>query len=119
MVIGGPAAVAATVLPSAERVAGADRYATAATLADWAIGHGQYPVSDIVLTQGESFADALVAGTLRRPLLLAGRFTVTSSTATAAWLGAHVGAVTSATLVGGRTALSSMSQIEVEDLLNG
>src|SRR5206468_462556 len=42
VVVGGPVAVANGVVPGAERVAGADRYATSAAVADWGISHIRY-----------------------------------------------------------------------------
>jgi putative cell wall-binding protein len=117
VVVGGPAAVHPDVLPAAERLAGADRYETATRVADWGIANNRYGGGVVTVTQGETFPDALVAGTLRHPLLLAGRRTLAETPATREWLSQRAGPVTTALLVGGRIALSTMTHIEIDDLV--
>jgi putative cell wall-binding protein len=81
LLLGGSAAVADTVEAElvahgydTERVAGANRYATAAAIAERTAGRG---VQRVFVASGETFADALVAGpaayALRAPILLSRR----------------------------------------------
>lgn len=67
-IVGGPAAVPAAVEDalvaaglSVERIAGSDRYATAAALARTAVAEGADP-SQVVVATGRAYPDALVAG---------------------------------------------------------
>jgi putative cell wall-binding protein/exopolysaccharide biosynthesis protein len=117
VVVGGPAAVRPDVLPQAERLAGADRAETATRVADWGIARGRYNDAVVTITQGETFPDALVAGTLRRPLLLAGRHTLAETPPTQQWLSDHAAPIATAFLVGGRLVLSTMTHIEIDDLV--
>jgi secreted trypsin-like serine protease/putative cell wall-binding protein len=71
--LGGSAAVSPSVEqaiaalgPDVVRIAGADRYATAAALAERVFGSS----SDAFVASGTAFPDGLVAGSLGRPLLL-------------------------------------------------
>lgn len=117
VVVGGPLAVADAAVPGAERVAGEDRFATAAAFADWAVGRGLLAPDTVVVTRADAFPDALAAGALHHPILLAGRWTLADSPATRAWLDAHAAAVADALIVGGRRALSTMTHVEVDALV--
>jgi putative cell wall-binding protein/LmbE family N-acetylglucosaminyl deacetylase len=87
VIIGGPGAVSATVasqlaaIAPVTRIAGADRYATAAGVA------AGMSVTDVVIASGESFPDALSAGPLAAklgaPLLLARQLSLPPATAQA------------------------------------
>jgi len=71
IVVGGDAVVSPDVVAQLERaglsvearLAGADRYATAAAVADWAVATGA-PVSEALMATGVTFPDALAAGPL-------------------------------------------------------
>lgn len=91
-VIGGPATVpdeAVRGLPGLERIAGPNRAATAAAVADRAAGEGYG--NDPLIASGATFPDALVggafAGHLRRPLLLTSPDVL--SPEVHGWLAAH------------------------------
>lgn len=114
VVVGGPTAVAASVLPSAARVAGANRYETSARVADWGIANSRYDDIELVTARGDRFPDALVGGALRHPLLLVGRDGLDDTPATRDWIASHGGPARIALLLGGRQALSTMTQIQVE-----
>lgn len=110
VVLGGVNAVSAAVyalLPSPERVAGADRYATSREVADWATGAGLLDPDALGVARGDNYPDALAAGgrmaALNGPLLLV---PLTLDTALHDWLTA-VGPSTSAlTVFGGPGAVS-------------
>ncbi len=77
-VIGGQAAVSDAVVAEAaavgcdtdepcrtvERFAGADRYSTAAAVADWLVDRGGFSAALVQLARGDVFPDALAAGAL-------------------------------------------------------
>jgi putative cell wall-binding protein len=101
VVLGGTSAVTAAVASAAgaaagagvvvDRVAGADRYATATALADFERASLGWTSSDVVLARGDAFSDALagapLAGVRRAPILLTPPRSLAPVTAT--WLGAH------------------------------
>ena len=116
VVVGGSNAVADAVLgglPSPERVAGPDRFATAVALAEHGLAHGLTP-DEVYLASGAGFADALAAGPTaaagewgaqpRGPLLLLGQDTAASTT-TLEWLRDHATLVERALLFGGSAAI--------------
>ena len=117
VVVGGPAAVSPEVLPSAPRIAGADRYATSAAVADAGIATGRYTDASLVLARGDAYPDALVGGALRRPLLLVGRLGLGEVPVTRDWLERHASGTVEALLLGGRQALSTMTHVEVEGVV--
>lgn len=114
IVVGGPVAVAPQVLPAAARIAGTDRYDTSARVADWGLANGRYNDARLVTARGDRFPDALVGGALRQPLLLVGRYALDDTPATRDWIARHGGPAQEAVLLGGRQALSTMTQIQVE-----
>jgi putative cell wall-binding protein len=117
IVVGGASAVDPSVLPGAARVAGADRYATSAAVADWGLANGRFSPASVVVARGDTYPDALVGGALRQPLVLVGRFGLGEAPPTRTWLDAHAGPLQSALLLGGRQALSTLTQVEVEGLI--
>jgi hypothetical protein len=117
VVVGGASAIEPSVLPGAARLAGADRSATSAVVADWGLANGRYTDTAAVLARGDAFPDALVGGALRQPLLLVGRFGLGEQPATRTWLDAHAGPLQSAVLLGGRQAISTLTHVEVEGLI--
>jgi cell wall-associated protease len=67
LLVGGPAAVSdavASLLPSATRLGGADRYATSRAIADAAFASGILGRADLGLATGATFPDALAGGVL-------------------------------------------------------
>ena len=107
IVVGGAHAISddiLSVVPHPRRIAGTDRYATAAALAD-EVTRDASPVP--VIVSGEGFADGLTAGVFAgarfgAPLLLTAHGQLTS--VAAEWLRAHPGK--SAIVVGGAVAVS-------------
>jgi putative cell wall-binding protein len=98
VVLGGTSAVTAAVAAAAgaaagagavvDRVAGADRYATATALADFERTSLGWMPSDAILARGDAFADALagapLAGVRRAPILLTAPLSLSPVTST--WL---------------------------------
>ncbi len=80
LLVGLPAAAEDEVPIDADRVAGADRYATAAALARRAAGSD---VERVWLATGENFPDALAAGAAGDPVVLVTRTTVPGASAEA------------------------------------
>jgi putative cell wall-binding protein len=117
IVVGGASAVDPSVLPSAARIAGADRYATSAAVADWGLANNRYTDVAAVLARGDAYPDALVGGAVRQPLLLVGRYGLGEQPVTRDWLTAHAGPLQSAVVLGGRQAVSTMTHVEVEALV--
>ena len=114
-VVGGEAAVAESAiahLPEVERIAGPNRAATAAALADFAVaqGYGRDPF----IASGHSFPDGLAGGVLaarlERPVLLTGRDRL--STETHAWLGRH--GASRVTVLGGMAAIGPGPRCQLE-----
>jgi putative cell wall-binding protein len=105
LVVGGTGAVSDRVfgrLPSATRLAGANRYATAAAIDTYADAHGLDP-SYLGVTTGVGYADALSAGPFAASrggmLVLVTRYSVPDPTA--AWVHAVHGSVAAADAIGG------------------
>jgi putative cell wall-binding protein len=110
IVVGGSGAVGASVfaqLPGAVRVAGSDRYETAAELAAFGLSEGLLP-DRVMLANGQTFPDALSASTLggrlRAPLLLTPASTL--ATGAAGYLDAHADRISAAFAAGGSGVLS-------------
>ncbi|MCU1485241.1 MAG: Aminopeptidase (Arg, Lys, Leu preference) [Actinomycetia bacterium] len=91
------------------RLAGADRTATAAAVADFAIGSLGFDATHVELASGAGFADALAigshAGRGRTPLLLT-RSAADLGTATRTWLVDHADTLASGHVAGGAAAVS-------------
>lgn len=128
VVVGGTAAVSEAVVADAgsdgvttERVAGANRYATAAAVADWAITEFDTIDSAVDLATGEKFADALAAGPAagetNRPLIL----TRTASLSTEArdWLSDHAGSLQDGRVFGGTAAVTDAVVAAAEAAASG
>ena len=122
-VVGGPVSVGDDVLrelqrlvPSVQRVEGADRYATAARVASTEFADD---ADEVVIASGEAFPDALAGGAagaaVGSPLLLTGRDQLPPATRDAlAQLRPH-----RITLVGGTAVVSTQVQQQLEDLSPG
>ena len=124
LVMGGTAAVSPAVVEAirdtgdvvrVQRVAGADRGATAHELADLLVadapGGFGYGTDGAVVASGNDFADALAAGPLAGGTQVPILFASPTTTAAAAYLAAHKATITTLTIVGGTGAVSS-SQVE-------
>jgi len=116
-IVGGEDAVSAQVqselgIHYRDRIAGADRYATAAKLAEylaqWRQMTGQKVITRVFLASGETFPDALAAAPLvaqAGAAILLARHTELPS-ATHDWLTAHASDVARVTAVGGQRAVA-------------
>ena len=117
VVAGGQTAVGAGVVRTIEaeldasvrRVAGEDRYATSAAIADYALERQSFGAEEVVATRGDAWADALTAapyaGNQYAPLLAIGT-PVQIAPAARQWLLANCGAAEVVTLIGGSDALT-------------
>lgn len=121
VVVGGERAVSASTISemaamgiTSERLAGPDRYATATSIADFAIDRLDFVDDHVDLAKGadpgrplEGFADALAgaphAGARRSPLLLTSPSDL--SDPTAAWLERHAATLISGHVLGGQGAV--------------
>jgi putative cell wall-binding protein len=110
IVVGGDGAVSPAVfaqLPGAVRVAGGDRFDTAARVAGFGLSEGLLP-DRVLLANGLSFPDALSAASLgqhlRAPLLLTAQSTL--ATASADYLEAHADRISAVFAAGGSGAVS-------------
>jgi len=114
IVVGGTAAVSESVADAAagdgtsERVAGANRYATAVALADFALDTFDADNGAVDLATGESFADALAAGpaagAANRTLLLTASGSLSAEPR--AWMQAHAGTLAEGRVFGGTGAVA-------------
>ncbi len=124
VIVGGTSAVSSAVQDqlqtqySVSRIAGADRYATAAAVARAVVSAGPIRTSNgtpaAFFVTGQDFPDAMVAGAVAAegtpaPILLVGRDAVTSATATAIG-GLHIGA---GWVVGAQGAVSATTQLSL------
>lgn len=104
--------------PSA-RLAGSDRYATAAAISAYSLGHG-FGAGTVIVTTGENYPDALVAGAVSAhslaPLVLTRGGSLPG--ATASYLDAHRGQLRGALLVGGSGAISSDVAVSIAQYLH-
>ncbi|MCU1484035.1 MAG: Alkaline phosphatase [Actinomycetia bacterium] len=96
-----------------ERVAGANRYATATALADFAIAKlPAWSTTTVDLATGEQFADALAggpaAGRGNRSIVLTASTALSAPTQT--WLQAHAATLTSGRVFGGTSAVSDAAK---------
>ena len=114
-VVGGPAAVpdaAVARLPGVERIAGENRAATAAAIADLAVAEG-YSRNPLIAS-GQAFPDGLAGGVLaaeqRRPLLLTGPDRLSAETH--AWIGRN--GSSSVTVLGGSASIGPGPRCQLE-----
>lgn len=116
LVLGGRAAVGDGVVEAlaargldVRRIAGADRTATAAALADHLAETSGSPLEEVVLARGDAFPDALAAGPLagaaEAPILLA-QAPDRLGEPTSAWLAGRCPGVRAVRAVGGAAALA-------------
>ena len=114
--IGGPSSVSPAVLAelralgnSTERIAGTDSQSTAVAVADFAAQKFGWEPTHVDLVRGDTFADAASAaahaGELRAPLLFTAS-PVQLGSATAGFLRAHAGTISSIDVIGGPSAVS-------------
>ncbi len=118
VVLGGPLAVPGTVADelrgqgyAVRRVAGSDRTATAAAVADLAVDELGFTAGEVLLARGDAFPDALAAGPLggvrQGPVLLTpGPDRLGSAAAT--WIAQHCEAIDLVTAIGGPAALAEV-----------
>jgi putative cell wall-binding protein len=117
LLLGGTAVLSDSIakfVPGAVRVAGADRYATSAAVADFSLTAGGRAVAQMLLATGTNYPDGLTAGSLaaRRVgivLLIDG----SGSGADAAgreFLTAHKSSITAVTVLGGTSAVSRSAE---------
>lgn len=111
-VVGGPSAVAddvvAAIAQPVERIAGGDRHATSAAVADVAVAEGADPATTVLATSA-GWPDALAAGpaaaALGGVLLLVDGTAAGGGPTAAAWLGGHREAIDRVVLAGGPAVL--------------
>ncbi|MHB9004043.1 MAG: OmpL47-type beta-barrel domain-containing protein [Coriobacteriia bacterium] len=123
VVVGGVAAisdpVAASLLIPVERVQGADRYATAAAVASWAVREDLAHARFAALATGAAFPDALTGGAamgaLNGTVLLTAPTTLPS--ATSAWFTTNAGTLETVTVLGGESAVTARVVDAVRGLL--
>lgn len=122
LVLGGPAAISATVVDQvkalgndAERLSGKDRYATSAAVADALFADS----TAVVIATGAKFPDALSGSSLaarhHAPVLLVGATTLPAPVRD--YLVAHADQIDVAYVLGGRGAVSPAVRAEIEQLL--
>jgi putative cell wall-binding protein len=126
-ILGGTTAVSASVenelraiVPTVERIAGPDRFATATAIADQmavALGH---PVTQITLARGDTFPDAIAAsphgGEALAPTIFTASPTDLGAT-TRAWLQAHASTIATVHVLGDSEAVSDAVMTEVASIL--
>ena len=129
VVVGGTAAVSEAVVDAVEsrglttqRVGGANRYDTAARVADFALDTFENMTDDrIDLATGERFADALAAGPSAgqrgNPVLLTASASL--STETRAWLEDHAGTLLDGRVFGGTAAVADATAAAAEVAATG
>lgn len=124
LILGGTAAVSSAVEAQIEtdtgnpavRVAGADRYATAAAIAELMITELASPGTSVLLANGEGFADALAAGVLSgvrlSPIVLTPPPSIPDETE--AFLEGHESTVAQVIAIGGTSAVSQTALDQAE-----
>ena len=129
VVVGGTAAVSEAVVDAVEsrglttqRVGGANRYDTAARVADFALDTFEDITDDrIDLATGERFADALAAGPSAgqrgNPVLLTASASLSSETR--AWLEDHAGTLLDGRVFGGTAAIADATAAAAEVAATG
>lgn len=120
LVIGGTHAVSEAVaagLPGPRRVAGGDRYATAATVAALLLERGGSP-STVSVSTGGNYPDALAAGplaaTTRGPLLLVDGADPSAADPAYEFLAAHFAEIDRVVVLGGEAAVAPATARRVE-----
>jgi hypothetical protein len=127
LVVGGPAAVSDPVASAAgrrgssvRRLAGSDRYATSAVVAEEALRRGGSASTTWVAT-GRAFADGLVAGaaagTTGGLLLLIDGQDLDASAASRDFLASRRGAITSLRVVGGTGAITPATEARLREIV--
>jgi len=127
-VVGGVSAVSPSVFAelvaipgvSAARIAGSDRYATAAAVSTWAIGAGMAEASHVGIATGLRFPDALAGGSAigsRGGVLLMTR-PGDLSPVTAAFLESQCDTATSVVLLGSDSAVSGVAEWGIDRALS-
>jgi len=101
-----------------KRVAdGADRYATAALLADYLVRAGGFSWQAVHIASGESLVDAVTGGSYAArnsgPLLFATRYTLPEASADR--LSANKTIIQRVTMFGGRGALNNVVEARIEE----
>lgn len=115
VVLGGTAAVSdavvaqvAAVGATSERIAGNNRFETAAAIADFAIERLGWAGTAVGLARGDAFPDGLAGGPhggrSQAPILLTAPDALSAETSQ--WLGAHTATVATVTALGGTAAVS-------------
>ena len=126
-IVGGTASVDVLVesdirllVETVDRVAGADRYATSALVADLGLAEGLDP-GEVWLARGDGWVDALSAGpavaAAGAPFLLVAPTALADSPATADWVSANAADVGRLVVLGGPTAVSEAVVEALLDLL--
>lgn len=125
VVAGGELAVDPAVVSTIEeeldagvrRLAGADRYATSAAIADFALERQSFGAEEVVVTRGDDWADALTAapyaGNQYAPLLAVGTPVAVDPDANQ-WLYDNCGTAELLTIVGGPNAISQRVADQLE-----
>jgi hypothetical protein len=115
------AAASALISGDVTRVSGANRYDTAAKVAEFGVGQGWGTCSFVGIATGEDFADALAGGVLtgmNRGVMLLTRPTALSAP-TAAALSSSCTVITELVIYGGEAAVSDAVRAEIAALLGG
>jgi putative cell wall-binding protein len=101
------------------RLAGADRYTTAAEIARYCVGYEGFGTDEVYIATGVVYPDALaggtLAGTLRKPLLLTQ--TDYCKPGTAAFLNQYQGAIKNIWLFGSSGAVSEKGLKSIDDVM--
>jgi putative cell wall-binding protein len=119
--VSGSVASAVDALPgvAVERMAGADRYATAVAVADKAVENGWLAWSTVGVATGKNFPDALTGGVAigrKKGVMLLTEPTVLSP-ATKTAIESHASEILKLTVVGGPGAVSAAVSNAIADLL--
>ena len=129
VVVGGPSRLGDEVVADLEdldvavtRLAGPSRFATARQVNDWLLDQipptGPVDLSELIVTRGDAFPDALAGGVLaavrRQQLMLLPGRDVTADPDAAAFLDSRAGTFGRVTLLGGLGGLSSYQQLQLD-----
>lgn len=129
VVLGGTAAVSTAAEAEivalgieVERVAGGDRTATAAAIADYAVEHLGFSAAAVNLARGDGFADALAGGPYGGSIEAVTLLTASPTTlgaATAGWLADHADTLGTGAIFGGTGAVSGAVEAEATEAAGG
>jgi micrococcal nuclease len=93
-----------------DRIAGADRTATAAAFADFALGVAGFDAQDVLVARGDGFADALaaapLAGSTTAPILLS-QNPARAGDPLLSWTSDHASTIVTVRAIGGAQAVSA------------